>query len=357
MQNTPSPDKIEYWYVMLHLEPSVIDRQLLMMNEQRKAAGLSELLYVIPFRYLKKATPEKGMENDRRLGEIDDNNSLRDNLHDFVFIKATREEMMAVVNEPWNRDGRLHLHYYRSRYGRPIRVADSEMAPLIKLLVEQRQKFSFGPPLDNPSRLESVIIKTGLFRNYEASVMEYRHTSEGISMTLGIPVFNGEKVLRLPGYTASHVVMRGGLEQLLDIHFINRIEGDLLEILRRRVKRRETDETLRSTLKTLNDYSTFNYLQFDDTTAHNHFRGLMLLCATLRRDGQMKDEQIPVIKQLLAGTEEPTNDEEAFLMAILFIATHDADYRTAFKRYMQTHDVTSATLLELMPLVKEIRTR
>ncbi|MBQ8675251.1 MAG: hypothetical protein IJ528_03375, partial [Bacteroidaceae bacterium] len=44
-----------YWYVMIHLEPAIISRQLTSENERRTSQGLPALTHIIPFSYLKKA--------------------------------------------------------------------------------------------------------------------------------------------------------------------------------------------------------------------------------------------------------------------------------------------------------------
>lgn len=356
MQNAQSAIK-EYWYVMLHLEPTLIERQLLQMNLQRRSAGLSELMYVIPFRYLHRAVPDHETKTRAKVREIEENNALRDNLHDFVFIKASEQEICNLVALPWNREGRLHLHFYRDHEKKPIRVPDTEMSPLIRLMVEQRQKFSFESPVDNPEALESVIIKTGLFKDYTAKVIDYHYTGEGIRFTLGIPVFGGVRTLRLPDYDAKNVKVKGTLEQLLDKNFILRVETELFDILRRRLKHRCTSETEREDHEKLNRFSIFNYLKFDDTTSHNHFRALMLLCATLRRDKHTKEELMSLVPSFVADPMSPVNDDEAFITAILFIATHNASYRTAAKQYVSTRPAISASLQKVMPLIKDIRTR
>lgn len=356
MQNAENENK-EYWYVMLHLDPSLIERQLLQMNQKRSASGKSELLYVIPFRYLKRATADHETKSRVKLREIDENNALRDNLHDFVFIKASEQEITELVYQPWNREGRLHLRFYRTHDKKAIRVPDSEMTPLIRLMVEQRQKFSFESPLDNLESLENVIIKTGLFKDYQASVIDYHYTADGIRFTLAIPVFGGVRTLRLPDYSPSDVKVKGTLEQLLDTNFIRRVETGLMEILRRRVKGRIDDDTRREDLEQLNRFAAFNYLKFDDTASHNHFRVLMLLCAALRRDKQTKEELTALVQTFVADPLNPATDDEAFVTAVLFVATRNADYRTAAKQYASTRTNLHPSLQRIMPMIKDIHTR
>lgn len=83
----------------------------------------------------------------------------------------------------------------------------------------------------------------------------------------------------------------------------------------------------------------------------------MLLCATLRRDKPAKDTLIRELKAAISHPQVLSTDEEAFVTAILFVATKDGTLRKAAKEYCQTHEVTLQSLLQLMPLIKEIKTR
>ena len=83
----------------------------------------------------------------------------------------------------------------------------------------------------------------------------------------------------------------------------------------------------------------------------------MLLCATLRRDKPMRDILISRVGQMLQSVEAPASDEEAFLLAILFVATRKVDYCRTARQYCQTHNVTSQSLKRIMPLVKKMSLR
>lgn len=136
-----------YWYLMLHLDPSGIDKMLKYENEQRKSQNASTFLSLIPFLFLEHAASEKRLSQETKAekgradsrDEADGHNTLRNYLHDFVFIKSSRNEIDQLLNCDWNRNGRLHLHYCRTREGKPIRLTEKEMTPFIALFVEQRQ--------------------------------------------------------------------------------------------------------------------------------------------------------------------------------------------------------------------------
>ena len=354
-----------YWYVMSHLEPSLIDRQLQTENAERFRNGQATILYVIPFLYMVKANVEKGLEEEgqrsqnsqRSVKDVEDNNSLRDSLHNFVFIKATEDEIADLTSRDWNRLGRLHLYHYRTKSGSPIKVCQEEMQPLLNFFIEQHQRFSFTPYSEEISANETVYIKRGIFKDYKASVIEVHHQADGISLTLGIPLFNSEVMMKLYDYSVSDVEIRGQLGHVFEPQFVKVFESDLLDILRRRVLRRTTDETFRKKMGKLNTYSILHYLKFEDNATHNHFQALMLLCATLRKDSQAKARLIPAVRKMAGDGNPPATDEEAFYMAILFFATKSADYRRIVRDYCRTTVTMSASLAAIMPLVKKMRLR
>ena len=92
--------EIEYWYVMLHLEPQLIEKLLKAENEVRvKEDSKEPFVFLIPFQFLERAisnktfVPEsegKQQGDGKTPDEVAENNSLRNLLHNFVFIKSTR---------------------------------------------------------------------------------------------------------------------------------------------------------------------------------------------------------------------------------------------------------------------------
>ena len=366
----PDNNNEVYWYVMLHLEPTLIEKQLAQVNETRKRQGLPLLLSIVPYCYMQRAIADKGLrQQDRRQDEVpqqikdvDDHNSLRSLMHDFVFIKATKSQIDMLCAEEWNVLGRLRLNYYRNRSGYPIRINDEEMMPLITLFVEQRRKFTFrAATFEELSMQNTVHVKRGLFRNYHATIQHIAHKDGQTWLTLGIPVFNNEVTLEIYECPIDDIDIPGGqtssMERLLDPYFFRGIEKELFEILRQRVLRRETPAIVKAAQQKLKSYGVFSYLKFEDTTTQNHFRALLLLCATLLRDAATKSALVADLTRLIPDVDNLASDEEAFLLATLFVATRKGIYRKAVKTYVQQHDATLPSLTALMPLIKEMNTR
>ena len=340
MPKVTTPRRREEWYVMRHMEPAFIDRQLREVNSRRAEAGLSELLYVIPHQYILKVRHDdhQGKEyND----SVDENNRIRNDFHYFVFIRATLRDLRKLLLEPWNTERRLRLYFCRSRDGHPLRAKADEMDRLISLFLEQRQKFHFVRTDHNFELDEKVRLRTGVFKDYEFSVTRIRHTGSGVNITLGLPLFNGEFTLQMEDYPVSDLEMPLHLQPFLDPAYLNDVARELIAILRHRVRRQYEASNAGADADKLNTFHLLNYLEYADTADYRRLRVLLLLCAALRKDH-------PV---------EPADDEEALTMAVLFVATHNITYRTILKQYGQTHPSLSEPLSSLLPLVKELKVR
>lgn len=363
MPKVTTPRRREEWYVMRHMEPAFIDRQLREVNSRRAEAGKPELLYVIPHQYILKVRHDdhQGKEyND----SVDENNRIRNDFHYFVFIRATLRDLRKLLLEPWNTERRLRLYFCRGRDGHPLRAKADEMDRLISLFLEQRQKFHFVRTDHNFELDEKVRLRTGVFKDYEFSVTRIRHTGSGVNITLGLPLFNGEFTLQMEDYPVSDLEMPMHLQHFLDPAYLNDVARELIAILRHRVRRQYEASNASADADKLNTFHLLNYLEYADTADYRRLRVLLLLCAALRKDLHTVEALVPEVEGLLGLKDadkghpvEPADDEEALIMAVLFVATHNITYRTILKQYGQTHPSLSEPLSSLLPLVKELKVR
>ena len=346
----------EEWYVMRHLEPTFIDRQLREVNSRRAEVGKPEFLYIIPHQYILKAHHDSG-QSDAYNRSVDENNSLRNDFHYFVFIRATLRDLRKLLLERWNAESRLRLYFCRSRDGRPLRAKADEMDRLISLFLEQRQKFNFVRTDHDFQLDEKVRLRTGVFKDYQFSVTRIRHTGSGVNITLGLPLFNGEFTLQMEDYPVSDLEMPMHLQQFLDPGFLGDVARELIAILRHRVRGLYEGSNADADADKLNTYHILSYLDFADSAVSRRLRVLLLLCAALRKDLHSVDALVPEVEGLIGRGGEPTDDDEALAMAVLFVATHEMAYRAILKQYGQTHLNLSEPLSLLLPLVKELKVR
>lgn len=343
---------------MRHLNPELIDLQLRQVNKQRAKDGRPELLYMIPYQYIVEAKHDSGQGSEFNKS-VDENNQLRRDFRYFVFIRSSEKDLKRLVQEDWNRNGRVRLHFYSSRDGMPLRVKADEMDRLISLFIDQRQKFNFIQSNDDFKLSEQVRLKTGVFKDYQFSVTKINHSGKGVNLTLALPIFNGEFLLQMEECPVADVDMPTRLQHYLAPDFLRVVERDLLSILNHRVSgyRKATANAAEDDSDKLNTYGILNYLDYENTAEHNHLRTLMLLCASLRKDKYGVLTLVPVIERQLSSIKTLSNDEEAFMMAVLFVATHEIAYRKVLREYEQMHETISEPLSMLMSIKEKIRVR
>ncbi len=349
----------ERWWLLRHLDPQAIDVQLSQLNEQRAAEDQEALVYFIPHQYAREAVYKK--ESDKAYNNmVKENNDLRSALHYYLFIKATEPDIYALVSGEWNRASRLRLTLCRNRSGEPLWATTKEMDDLIALMREHREMFNLVPSPDGFQVNDKVMLKAKVFKGYEFYVTKVRNKEQGASLTLEMPIFNGRFILKTNNVDVSRQHLPMKIQELLSPDYVRKVEQALTGIVRHRYGRRKQAgdrQQVASDAETLHDLQFLSYMEFDDSTVHNHVKTLLLLHAVLRKDRHSIARYIPIVEQLLSHADEATTDEEAFIMAVLFLATQDVSYRDAAKHYEQNHAVLSEPLSQLMPVIKYIQIR
>lgn len=344
---------------MLHKNPQLIDLQLQRENVRRRhdaEAGLPQLEYFIPFCFLTRLSEKI---DESRTEEIAQANQLREDFHDFVFIHATRQQIAHLTDGDWNSAMRSHLHHYRDVRHRAVFITETEKDHLISIFAERRLRFSIGLPVPNLGPDVKVEIrKEGTFKGRIARIIEVRHTPGGISLKLGLPMFNGMKELKLPDFTLADIQAQDATAEIIGTVFVQDCEKKLTDILERRVRHTETDQTRSQDATTLNHTFLYSCIAIHDPQVSARFHALMLICATLRFDRESLRALTTVVRDHLTQGHDFPSDLQALLNFALYIATRDADYRTAGKQCLHQHpDCATDTLRRLMSLVGSLRSK
>lgn len=358
------PEKIhiglqERWWLLRHLDPQMAEVQLSQQNEQRASDDKEALVYFIPHQFAKEAVYKK--EQDKTYNKMArENNILRSTLHYYLFIKATEPDINALVNGEWNRTSRLHMTICRSKNGEPLWATAKDMDSLIALMTKHREMFCLEPSPDGFHVDDKVMLKAKIFKGYEFYVTKVRKKEKGASLTLELPIFNGRFILKTKsvGVAKQHLPMK--IRELLSPDYVKRVDQTLTAIASHRYGRRKTKGNMlqaENDASILHDLQFLSYMEFDDSEVHNHVKTLLLLHAVLRKDSSAIARYTPAIQKLLPHPTEATTDNDAFTMAVLYLATHEADYRDAAKRYEQEHKPLAQPLSQLIMVTKYVRFR
>ena len=358
------PEKIhvgiqERWWVLRHLNPKAIDMQLSQLNEQRAANDLEALTYFIPYQFAKEAVYKKA--NDKAYNKmVKENNDLRSTLHYYLFIKATEPDIYAIVSGEWNRTLRLRLTMCRSKGGEPLWAAAKDMDELIALMSERREMFNLEPSPDGFRIDDKVMLKAKVFRGYEFYVTKVRKKEQGVSLTLELPIFNGRFIVKTKSVDVDRKHLPMKIQEVLSPDYVKKVDQAMVGIVRHRYGRRKSvdnKQQIESDSQILHDLQFLSYMEFDDSEIHNHVKTLLLLHAVLRKDRRSIEHYVPIVQQMMSNPDVPVNDEDAFMMAVLYLATREVNYRNAAKQYEQKHTMLSEPLSQLMPVIKYIRFR
>lgn len=349
----------ERWWVLRHLNPQIAEVQLSQHNEQRMRKGYEALVYFIPYQFSREIVYKK--EHDKAYNKmVKENNDLRSTLHYYLFIKANEADINALVSGEWNRASRFRLTMCRSKSGEPLWATAKDMDDLIALMTEHREMFNLEPSPDGFQIDDKVMLKAKVFNGYEFYVTKVRKKEQGVSLTLELPIFNGRFVLKTKSVDVAKQQLPMKIQELLSPDYVKRVDQALIGIAYHRYGRKnpkgnerqaETDSTI------LHDLQFLSYMEFDDSDVHNHVRTLLLLHAVLRKDRHAIALYTPVVQQMLSNPTEAMTDEEAYMMAVLYLATHDANYRDAAKQYAQKYKSLSEPLSQLTQVIKSIRFR
>lgn len=349
----------ERWWLLRHPDPQLIDVQLSQLNEQRAANDMEALVYFIPHQYIREATYKK--ENDKAYNKkVKENNTLRSSLHYYLFIKATEPDILALIGGEWNRTSRQYLSLCRTKSGKPLWATAKEMDSLIEMMSEYREMFNLEPSPDGFHVADKVMLKAKVFKGYEFYVTKVRKKEQGVSLTLELPIFNGRLILKTQNVDVEEQHLPMKIQEWLSPDYVKKVDQALTRIVRHRYGRRKSNDNslqTESDSQILHDLQFLSYMEFDDSQIHNHVKTLLLLHAVLRKDRHSIEHYIPIVQGMLTNPDKPESDEEAFMMAVLYMATHDVNYRDAAKQYEQLHKTLSEPLSLLMPVIKYIRFR
>lgn len=348
----------KHWYVMLHFEPEEIERKLQQENAQRGQRGSMLLEYFVPYTFLPRAVPDKyAKDAEQQASDARQANSLRQALRRFLFIRAGSREIVSLVHRDWNRESRLHLFFYNTRSGEHITMPDEKMRQFITLCCESLQRFDFGPPITDIDSCDTVVIKNGPLKDAEAKVIGVQHTASGVSLTLGLPFFCGEKTLVLENTSLDDVHLPRTVESLLNDRFIDNVENALLTVLHHRLRPSAPPVGEEPEEQLLNRIFHYSYVRMPDLPSYLRFRALMLVCATLRLDVESRRHIATELSSQLEGNPSVTAADQAFIQAALYVATGAAACRSAAKAYWQAHREDGGPVCRIMPIVTRLDRR
>ena len=330
---------------MTTADPKDMERQLMTVNSQRVNASSPVLEYFIPYMFLQQQPllydkdDELLPDNDQRVpDEAQRNNEMRKELRRFVFIRTSLLDIQQMAYADWNRFSRSRMAFYRTASGKPITVPEKMMQRFITMCLDQREKFELHPHDSQIGLGTEVVIQRGAFKNIKAHIVDVRHSTKGIRLTLSLEFFGKSRDLHLRDYTTADVLFSDDSTVVTNRHIIERVQDSLLDILSRRINHKETPESRQQDMRTLDQLYYYRHIQIDNQVMLARYRAMMLVCAALRYDSEGKTIYNKQARQFLNELSlQPATDKKVLaaqvsLLIALNISTGDPVYRDEAKQ-------------------------
>ena len=364
-----SVDK-SYWYVLTHPSPSQIEWMLQRENLgtfRRDDGSVPEPLeYFIPFQFLLRApvSPAPATVTEDYVARpvtdllAEEDNGIREALHSYIFIHADEQRVNTLLESEWNRAGRLHLYQYRTHSGAPLRIPDDEMRCFIDTLRNRQLRYYIGQPLDAIEEGDVVTLRIAPWEGHKAIITRMEVRGGRTRLTVTLDVLGNLTRVTFPDVKEGDVTFDDeALERLLSGNLLRNFEQEVLAVLTRRFRRKPNEDDRRRDNSRLSRIFGYRGVIVDDAEEQRRFSALMLICATLLGDKEVKRQYVDQLLECLDGHTEAATYTEAYMMLALFVAQRKPGLREAVKVYRNSHDDCPEPLRQMFAKVKRIRCR
>lgn len=337
-----APDySVVRWYALTHWDPESLKKKLEQLNEQALKSGEGVCYkYFIPYSFIvRRIMPDKHPDDYNGLFSEDEarhNNQIRATLRHFVFIRATGRQIQKLLRSDWNRNSVRRLQPYAAHADDMKYVSDTMMDSFIGACYDLRERFELTPYSEGLGIGAEVIISKGRFKSARATVKDFCIKNGGLCLTLAVSLFAQSVDITLYDVDASKVSVSPDCSSFISFDYANHIESQLLDILSRRINRKETPESHEADLKMLSTIWRLRPTRIDDRYMNARVQALSLICARLRYDIAAQQQLLPRILALLQSHEQKSLTQRnaqaiAILHIALFVATKDPAHRATAK--------------------------
>ena len=365
--------ELRHWFVLTTFDPKDSEEQLRRENVKRDDAGLSVFKCVVPAQLLKRRVSREwaGEQDDDSLDITDprnrqavrQNNEIRSALRRYIFLFGRESEIVKFLDGDWNKYHHNRIQFFYDSERKRSFVAQKTMDEFVKMLADKRLSFELSPALDNLRKGEPIRFRNNVFAGKTAYVVESRHTKNGHVVTVELDLIGNTlrmKVHNVRGEDIIHLDDGEHTKYAKNNELIKSNQKKLLAILRRRINKKETEESRMDDMLTLNTiYATrFRCFEEAETVAYRHFIAQMLICVCLLHD---QDEITAYTDKVMAELAEinkqseskAATDVRARLHAALFLATGKPEYRAHARAYIRDHQPKSDNLKSLVRLISK----
>lgn len=258
------------------------------------------------------------------------------------------------------KSGRVRLTFYRDGRGEAITVRPQLMKTFVNGCLEYLERLVVPARDAEIADGIEVTVRRGAFKDFKAEVYDVHYRANGICFSLAIKFFANDRYIHIHNLVPDDVKLAEQELPVFSDNLVDHLQTTLLDILRRRVYRKETDATRKADLRQLRQLYLLHHATIDDPLRAAIFDALMSICASLLGNSQEKGKYNRKIKQRLkelschdiSGEEPARQEATAYLLTALYISTRDAAYRNELKTLVLQHLPNHKILREFLSLVR-----
>ena len=341
--NNEAKEYVQPWYIMCHLNPDLINT---LLSKEQCGAFLTEgeapqapFRFFIPYLYAPNA-------------------DLRGDFRRFVFIQASAERIKTLLHAGWNTQTRLRMYHYRDHEGQKAIASDKEVKQLKALFQDRNLDFYIDKPIEEFQAEDTVIINTGPWTGYEGQVLSVKIREGRATMKVGLNLFGLVECIVFTNLKTGDVIFKDGdRANMMGDDAVTRLENEVLRLLSHKFGRSHTPGQQEADARRLRQLAAYDrVLVEEDDADYLRFLSLRLICATLR--GSVKREKLlRDLRHHIPDDRHPATWQQAYALTALFVATKDANYRTALKTYRASHPDSPDVLRVYLSILKKMRAK
>ena len=384
-------EKMKRWCILRHADSDLIGeifsgkRQVYNASEG-ESYPLPPFEHFIPFEDLKQKPLMRDASDTDDYKPYDamlDERALRNDLHHFIFIQVTKEQILSILDAPWAKVLRNRLYVYKDEKGSPIEISDIEMERFKTVLKRYDFQIVNGEPSSDVHEGDEVTVVSGPMAGSEGRVTQIRERDGQILLTIQLSMFQDKMCIAVPGVNIADVRLNAPeTQQLLQDPVIGHFEDELIELLCHLHGKKGTKALNKEDHKQLKFLYQYSDIIFEDNPENQaKFAALMLICAYLMGNKAETSRRLQEVQQLreeLVLNSQCPNDEgnstanegedngqwsmvnvqselSCYLVTAQFIVTHNPEYRKAAKVWRQNHPDCSLAIRRFLSIAKQIR--
>ena len=387
------------WCILRHSDSDLIGeifsgKRKVYNSNENDVHPLPPFEYFIPFADLKQKPIDKhpaSGDEYKSYDAIQDDRALRNDLHHFIFICASKEQVLSILDAPWVRVLKNRLYAYRDEKGVPFEIGNAELERFKTILKRFDFQIINGEPSGEVHEGDEVLVTNGPMAGSEGLVKEIHERDGQILLTIELSMFMNKMRIAVPGISITDVRLKEEkTQQLLQDPVIGRFEDELIELLCHLHGRKGSRELNRDDQKQLTFLYQYSDIVFEDNpAAQAKFAALMLICVYLMNDKEEVARRTKEVEDLLVhgswfmvhGSENEKsevgglkafnsqlstdstlytlhstlNEIAVYLIIALFIVKHEAQLRQQVKAWCQSHPDCPLVIRRFLSIAKQIR--